>query len=238
MRARDFIDVSRATDLKTFERRLISFAYGMEFPLVNAFMVVERPALKPVFMHVGNTSQAYMDVLQNASGGARDPVLKRLRKQSLPFVYDQRTYVDAHAGDLWEEQASFGYATGVAVALHLPDHSHFVIGLDRDQELPSDDAYMTRLLADLQLLAVHAQHAASRLMKPLPAEPDDQLPRLTRRQTEVLRYAMEGKSTWTISEIMGLSEHTVHFHIKAAMERLRCSTRVQAILRATELGLL
>lgn len=238
MRARDFIDVSRASDLKTFERRLISFAYGMEFPLVNAFMVVERPALKPVYMHVGNTPQAYMDVLQNASGGARDPVLKRLRKQSLPFLYDQRTYVNAHAGDLWEEQARFGYATGVAVALHLPDHSHFVIGLDRDQELPGDDAYMTRLLADLQLLAVHAQHAASRLMKPVPADPDGPLLRLTRRQTEVLRHAMEGKSAWAIGEVMSLSEHTINFHMNAAMERLGCSTRIQAILRATELGLL
>ncbi|HET9976657.1 MAG TPA: LuxR C-terminal-related transcriptional regulator [Burkholderiaceae bacterium] len=238
MRARDFLDVSQASDLKMFERRLISFAYGMEFPLVNAFMVVERPALKPVLMQVGNTPQAYMDVLQNVTGGARDPVLRRLRSQSIPFLYDQRTYVDARAGDLWEEQARFGYATGVAVALHLPDHSHFVIGMDRDQSLPDDDAHMTRLLADLQLLAVHAQHAASRLMKPAPADPDGPLPRLTRRQTEVLRHAMEGKSAWTIGEVLGLSEHTINFHMNAAMERLGCSTRIQAILRATELGLL
>jgi len=238
MRARDFLDVSQASDIKMFERRLISFAYGMEFPLVNAFMVVERPALKPVLMHVGNTPQAYMEVLQSSTGGARDPVLRRLRSQSIPFLYDQRTYIEARAGDLWEEQAHHGYATGVAVALHLPDHSHFVIGMDRDQALPNDDAHMTRLLADLQLLAVHAQHAASRLMKPAPAEPDGPPPRLTRRQTEVLRHAMEGKSTWAIGEILGLSEHTVHFHMKAAMERLGCSTRVQAILRAAELGLL
>jgi DNA-binding CsgD family transcriptional regulator len=238
MRARDFLDVSRASDIKMFERRLISFAYGMEFPLVNAFMVVERPAQKPVVMHVGNTPQAYMDVLQNATGGARDPVLRRLRSQSIPFLYDQRTYVDARAGDLWEEQARFGFATGVAVALHLPDHSHFVIGMDRDQGLPADDVHMTRLLADLQLLAVHAQHAASRLMKPERGETDAPTPKLTRRQSEVLRHAMEGKSNWTIGELMGLSEHTVSFHMKAAMERLGCSTRMQAVLRASELGLL
>jgi DNA-binding CsgD family transcriptional regulator len=76
------------------------------------------------------------------------------------------------------------------------------------------------------------------LMKPERVDPDTPTPKLTRRQVEVLRHAMEGKSAWTIGEVMGLSEHTVNFHIKVAMERLGCSSRIQAVLRATELGLL
>jgi DNA-binding CsgD family transcriptional regulator len=236
--SQNFYDISQAGDIGTFERRLISFAYGMEFSLVNAALVVERPGGKPIYQMLGNTPQAFVDATRNVADASRDPVLKRLRAQSIPFLYDQATYAVADAGDLWEEQARFGYATGISVALHLPDNSHFMIGMDRDRPLPRDDAQMTRLLADLQLLAVHSQHAASRLLYPGPGAEGAELPELTKRQIEVLRHAMDGKPTSSIAKAMGVAEGTVNYHIYGALRALKCSTRIQAVLKASQLGLL
>src|SRR5512143_4120338 len=63
-------------------------------------------------------------------------------------------------GELWEEQARYGYQTGIAMALHLPEGKHFMLGVDRDRALPSDRHELTRVVADLQLFAVHALDAA------------------------------------------------------------------------------
>ena len=41
-----------------------------------------------------------------------------------------------------------------------------MLGVDRDQALPSDPSELTRMVADLQLFAVHAQDAAMRMLVP------------------------------------------------------------------------
>ena len=69
----------------------------------------------------------------------RDPVLQRLLTASLPFIYDQDTYVDAGAGDLWETQAFHGFRTGISMSLHMPGGRQFLFGVDRDRPLPTDD---------------------------------------------------------------------------------------------------
>lgn len=83
------------------------------------------------------------------------------KRQSVPIIWSQETYVSAGQGDLWDGQARFGYRTGVAMALHLR-RGHFFLGVDRDQSLPKDRSELTRIVADLQLFAVHAQEAALR----------------------------------------------------------------------------
>jgi DNA-binding CsgD family transcriptional regulator len=238
MRSQSFTDLSQAGDVDTFKRRLISVAYALEFDLVNSAYVRETPGQKPLIRMVGNTPQAFLDSAKSATEGARDPVLKRLKSESIPFLYDQTTYTEAGAGDLWEEQARHGYATGISVALHLPGDSHFFIGLDRDRQLPSDDAHLTRLLADLQLLAVHAQHAASRLLAPVVGSGTGAVPHLSDRELEVLRYAKDGKSSATIGLLIGLTERGVIYHVENAKSKLNCATRMQAVLRAIDLGLL
>jgi DNA-binding CsgD family transcriptional regulator len=238
MRSQNFTDLSQAGDVDTFKRRLISVAYALEFDLVNSAFVREVPGQKPLIRMVGNTPQAFLDSARSSSEGMRDPVLKRLKRESIPFLYDQSTYTEAGAGDLWEEQARHGYGTGISVALHLPDNSHFFIGLDRDRVLPNDDLHLTRLLADLQLLAVHAQHAASRLLAPAANSIADEVPQLSDREVEVLRYARDGKSSAVISSLVGLTEAGVNYHIHNAKSKLNCATRVQAVLRAIEFGLL
>jgi DNA-binding CsgD family transcriptional regulator len=118
----------------------------------------------------------------------------------------------------------------------LPAGRHFLLGFDRSRPLPQDDVKLTRLLADLQLLAVHAQDAALRLLD----EPENSSPppRLTVREVEILQYTMDGKSAWAIGQILGLSEHTINFHLRNVMKKLDSASKHQAVLKALALGLL
>ncbi len=237
MRLSDYYEISQAPDRQSFESRLVDFAHEMDFGLMSAVLVVDCPGRDSAFISIGNTPTEYLEGYGNREDWARDPVLQTLKRLSAPVVYDQSMYVRGGAGDLWEEQAVYGYRTGISMVLHLPGGRHFMLGVDREQELPSDDARLTRMVADLQLLAVHAQDAAVRLLLD-EAQDQLQLPRLTAREREVLRWTGEGKSSWEVGVILGMSEHTVNFHLRNLMGKLDVTSKHQAVLKALSIGLI
>lgn len=61
---------------------------------------------------------------------------------------------------------------------------------------------------------------------------------LTDRELEVLRLIIEGNSSKEAAKLLYLSKRTIDFHLARIYEKLDVSNRVQAIRRATELGLL
>ena len=60
---------------------------------------------------------------------------------------------------------------------------------------------------------------------------------LTPRQLDVLRYVAAGHSTDAIAESLGISTETVRNHIRHLMGRLDVHTRLAAVIRGHELGL-
>ena len=61
---------------------------------------------------------------------------------------------------------------------------------------------------------------------------------LTERELEVLRYLAEGLSKREIGQVLFLSFNTIHSHTKSIYQKLRVSSRQDAIARAQELGAL
>jgi DNA-binding NarL/FixJ family response regulator len=71
------------------------------------------------------------------------------------------------------------------------------------------------------------QTAASALVEPL-----------TPRESEVLALLAEGLPNKTIAHRLGISEHTVKFHVNAILGKLGVESRTEAVVRATRLGLI
>lgn len=63
-------------------------------------------------------------------------------------------------------------------------------------------------------------------------------PRLSERQLECLAWTQEGKSAGVIGQILGISGRTVEGHLAKACDALGVRTRVQAVVKARELGIL
>lgn len=63
-------------------------------------------------------------------------------------------------------------------------------------------------------------------------------PHLTKREQEVLELLGRGFDTSNIAERLGVSIHTVRGHVKKLMQKLRARTQLQAVLNASELGIL
>ncbi|MCE4556069.1 helix-turn-helix transcriptional regulator [Roseateles cellulosilyticus] len=233
MNLQRYEQVSQAKNFADFRQGLIDFAHDMDFGLIAGVLAIERGVGgKSEYIPIGNTPPEFLAAASNAENAQRDPVHRHVMRNAAPLIYDQRLYVDAGAGDLWEMQAPFGYRTGLAVSVHMPGYRRFLLGVDRERPLPTDPVKLSRMLADLQLLAVHAQDAASRLLMPVAA------PKLSARQLEILRLTMDGKSAWVVGSLLGISENTVNYHMKQLFRALDVSTKNHAVLKAMELGLL
>ena len=61
---------------------------------------------------------------------------------------------------------------------------------------------------------------------------------LTPREIEVLRQVSEGLGNKTISRRLGISEHTVKFHVGAIMSKLNATSRTEAVTIAARRGLI
>ena len=237
MRLLDCLEISASANEEELLDRLVRVVNDLDFGRVAATLrFSDTLGRKTSSIMVANTPQAFLEKSMNPEDTARDPVFSTHFKTSLPFTYDKSTYTDSGAGDLWEEQAPFGYRTGINVTLHLPQNAHFLFSIDRDDDLPTDDVQLAQMMANCQLLAVHAHVAVSRIVaarsKPLP------IPRLTPREKEVLQWAMGNKSAWSTGQILGLSENTVKFHMKNAMRKLEAGSRHDVLMRAISLGIL
>ena len=231
-----FTAVLEARNRNEFQDEVIAFTRRLGFETVSAMVVIDHLLGEPEFITIDNTPQAYKESFQDRGNWRRDPVMQHCRRHSMPIVWDQKTYSREGQADKWEEQARFGYRHGIAMALHLPEGRHFQLGVDRDQPLPSDVGEVTRLVADLQLFAVHAQDAAQRILTP--ALKAHGAPSLTPRELEALRWTMEGKTAWEVGNVLGISERTAALHVNNATHKLGCVNKHQAVLKALRLGLI
>ena len=61
---------------------------------------------------------------------------------------------------------------------------------------------------------------------------------LTPREMQVLQSLAEGLTNRAIAQELGISEHTIKFHVNAIMSKLQAQSRTEAVVRATRLGLI
>jgi len=234
--AGEFASVLDAGDAQALRGELVGFAHRLGFGTVSATTVIDHLLAEPEFITLDNTPVGYREAFEDKGQARGDPVMQHCKRNSVPIIWDQSTYTSVGMGDKWEVQAGFGYRTGICLALHLPEGRHFVLGVDREEPLPDSPDELTRIVADLQLFAVHAQDAAQRVLLPAPVQKD--VPVLSPRELESLRWTMEGKTAWEVGCILGISERTAVLHVNNATHKLGCVNKHQAVLKALRLGMI
>ena len=231
-----FTEVLKSRDRDEFRHEVVAFSKRLGFDTVTATLVIDHMLADAEFITVDNTPQQFKDSVDNLENGRRDPVMQHCKRQSVPIIWGQQTYVTSGVGDMWEEQARYGLQNGICLALHMPEGRHFIFGVDRDRPVPVEPTELTRLVADVQLFAVHAQDAALRIFTPRSSDPA--APSLTPRELETLRWTMEGKTAWEVGHVLGITERTAALHVNNATHKLGCVNKHQAVLKALRLGLI
>ena len=61
---------------------------------------------------------------------------------------------------------------------------------------------------------------------------------LTPREDEVLQLLAQGMTNKAIAHTLGITDHTVKFHVNAIMNKLNAQSRTEAVVQATRAGLI
>lgn len=102
------------------------------------------------------------------------------------------------------------------------------------------EALRRRLADDPNLQIVdRVEHAEMVIGRPAPSRPQEPLVEaLTAREHDVLALVADGLPNREIAHSLGISEHTVKFHLASIFGKLGVSTRTEAVQRGLRLGVI
>jgi two-component system nitrate/nitrite response regulator NarL len=151
---------------------------------------------------------------------------------------------DPQAGleDTLDQLAALAAAGSVVVALLAGDEQTRAVRAAGAKGLLRRDAAAEVLAAALEaaaqgLLVLDPDLAAR--AAPLPGQAPSALPQeLTPRESEVLQLLAAGLTNRAIAMELGISEHTVKFHVNAILGKLGVQSRTEAVAQAFRDGLL
>lgn len=95
--------------------------------------------------------------------------------------------------------------------------------------------YNSRSESILEILVPHLTMTLSGMHKKKQA---DKHISLSAREKEILNWLKQGKSSWEMSVIIGISQSTVNFHVYNVMQKLGATNRPQAVAVATHRGII
>lgn len=122
-------------------------------------------------------------------------------------------------------------ADGTAAAIALGSRGIVFRGLDIERILAAAQAAAAGLFVMEPGLVAAVLGAAGRA----PDEPPEDL---TAREVEVLNLMAEGLTNKAIARRLGITDHTVKYHVNAILGKLAAQSRTEAVVRATRLGLI
>ncbi|MDD3800268.1 MAG: LuxR family transcriptional regulator [Novosphingobium sp.] len=160
-----------------------------------------------------------------------DPIFRRAATDILPFTWAEAAEGAPVSGRrVMREARSFGLCAGLTIPIHGPKGYRAEVTFAGGQV--DDDPRLLRRLRFAGLV-LH-----DRLLDLAGHGLGQDVPVLTRREQDCLLWVAAGKSDWAISQILGIGETTVHWHVERAKRKFGASTRMQLVVTAIRLGLI
>lgn len=215
----------------------ICSAYGFEYFLYAASVPLSFVAPKVLF--ISGYPQEWREHY-NQNGYTRiDPTVHHCLQHITPLNWVDLSALKSENPSickLMDEAETFGLRTGLTFPVH---GAHGELAMLNFAHSLAPDRYQAELItnmAALQLLSAFFHEAVRRVLQVV-ILPTAQTP-LSQRENQCLLWAAEGKTSWETSQILGVAERTVVFHLQNAQEKLQVNNRQHAVARAVALGII
>ncbi|MFL6676291.1 MAG: helix-turn-helix transcriptional regulator [Massilia sp.] len=175
----------------------------------------------------GDLARLFEDKLQ----GDADPVNHHIARSGLPLAWtvDQLCERGGHAYAALKRHG-IGHGASFAVRGTLA-----MSRLDFYRRAANAEPLSMTLTGDLLLLGSYLHEAAHALWK---KQNPERTPTLTQRERECLYWSAGGKTSKETAMILGISQHTVYFHLKNVASKFNVYSTRHAITRASRMGML
>lgn len=170
--------------------------------------------------------RAYLDV---------DPLLSCAERRVTPFSWSEvkaTPTLSREGRAMFAEAQDHGLAGGMVFPIRSLAAPPAAVWFGGPREEVGSQA-----TALLQVLAVNA-HArlCGMVVHAVPAVPEKG--GLTGRERECLQWCAEGKTSWEISQILSISQHTADWYLASATRKLAAANRLHATAEAIRRGLI
>jgi DNA-binding CsgD family transcriptional regulator len=184
---------------------------------------------------INNHPKDWLDRYRDEGYLEVDPVISRARDTLLPFQWsDIKRDLKKREKLVLDEGGEVGIVSGATVPVPGPGQSTGMVFFSSELSDQKFERLWTSQKYDLHMVGIYFHSAFVELFRK--KHPNDV--ELTLRERECLLWTARGKTAADISELLKISERTVVFHIQNAMQKLGCSSKYQATLRAILTGLI
>lgn len=153
-----------------------------------------------------------------------DPLFKRAQRQTSPITWHKYSQDKEllEAMSVWQET---GLEQGIAFPLHGPHGFGGYLSMSRRQQT----ALNVRQSIHLMCLSQYILEQAFLIFSP-------EKTGFSCREKECLFWVSEGKTSWEIAQILGITERTVNFHLNNAIRKSGCKNRYQTVAKSIITG--
>lgn len=225
-------DLDRLTDVNRVMGRVSTTLADFGYTSFLITGVPEPPQRLEPYILLNGWPKGWTDHYTRANYYPDDPVAAWCRRTVNPFEWSQAPFDAARwprAAEVMAVAREFGLNKGFLVP--IVRSTGFQACVTMAGERPDFEPTAKRAL---HLIGMYAHARCAALMG---CESDSQRRRvLSERERDILAWAAEGKSSWEIATILGLSERTVNWHVEQSKKKLDAVTRTQAVIKALRSG--
>jgi LuxR family transcriptional regulator, quorum-sensing system regulator BjaR1 len=225
---------------KSFDDVKSVFSAACEFLGTKAFIICDippsaAPGKNEVYTSGWDTAWELRYATLNY--GQWDPVPQHVNRTIDPYFWrdvNALTAKDAMGYRIMNEARSeFGMRDGYCIPVHGLQGTAGLVSVASD--LPNWDL-SEHEQAVLHLVGIYAFEAVRKIRGH--TKPAGGGPRLSPRELECTRWLAEGKTTWEIAKIIGISQETVREYLKCAATKLNTCTQAHLVAKAHRMNLL
>lgn len=193
------------------------------------------PCAQPSVVATSNFPAAWQQWYCAAGVQRADPIVMHCRRSDQPVVWTEDVFAQVPA--IWSRAGEHGVRVAWSIGLSAPSTWSARGMLTFARSGPDWESDELRRHEHLMTLVAKLTHEAAVRVSRSPVD-GRAASALTDRESEVLRWTGDGKTTSEIAQILSISENTIKFHVKNATMKLGASNKTAAVLKAAILGLL
>ena len=184
---------------------------------------------------VSNYDAAWREQYDRQGYTAVDPTVSHALTSLCPLVWSDEMYRTESEREYATEARLHGLSEGITIPVHSRHGDVALVNLVLSSSGEAARHHVREMMICGSLLAPLTHETMRRIVK---TQQMSSVPRLTKRETEVLQWISDGKSTWEISKLVGISEHGVVHHVRNVLTKFDVGSRHQAVAKAVVHGLL
>lgn len=223
-------EIDECASVDAVVRTLTKFVERFGFETLTIAQLVSPARAGQNQLAISNWPADFVSDRKSRNVFLHDPIVRQALQTNSPFTWeDVYRRADRNGRNIIDEAREFTKNNGVMIPIHPYD------GIPGCVSIGTDKLEITE--QQISWIDVVAMQAYSRIVGFLGPFPFEVQANLTPREIDVLHYGAAGKTNWEISQILGLSEHTVRDYFKTAGSKLDTVSRTHTIAVAISNGL-